>query len=137
HGGFQQLIVEGHVGAVVGFSVKKLAEPLVGLRFAGAEQAVDFQNLFGLGEREADGTIVPGVNQIVGLEGVDGVAAGGIALLLEAENYAGLDNPLRGLLSPTLSRGREGVGLAGWRHNGIKTQWRGFKQLAVGFNVLT
>ena len=64
----------------------------MGRRLAGAKQAVDFQNLLGLGESEADGAVVPGVNEIIGLERVDGVAAVGLALLLEAEDDAGRDD---------------------------------------------
>ncbi len=71
HGGLQQLVVGGHVGAVVGLGVKELAKLFVSLGLAGAQQAVDFQNLLGLGEGEADGAVVPDVNEIIGLEWVD------------------------------------------------------------------
>ena len=84
YGGGKQLVVEAHVCAVVGLRVEQLTELFIGHRLTGAELPEDFQDLFGLRERETHRAVVQHVNQVVRLERVDGVAALRLALLFQA-----------------------------------------------------
>ena len=85
-GFLQQFGIGGHIAAVVGFVVEEGAECLVRRGFPGAEDAVDVEGLLRLGEGEADVPVVADINEEVGLEGIDGFAAIGVAGLLETED---------------------------------------------------
>ncbi len=87
----QQFIISLHFAAVIGFGIEQITKLLIGFALAQTQAAKDFENLLCMRVIAAHPAVVININQKIGLQRIDLLIAGGLALLAQAEDYAGLN----------------------------------------------